>query len=437
MHFAHELDMTRINISGDFINLKAKQCLKSDHFINIIDKSVQILIDTGDFYYNPGVFYKSNTDINYCLNMINKTLYQDVNIPIIAPVLREQQGSGGPGLQQSPPLITFPTMKITYLNSIDIDNLQFPYKEPTKILQLDKSDKYKEYFDTITSFMKTKTGSVNDILSDYKEIEALKKIILKDTDILQNIEKNIKIFSNTISSNSIEINPFIKEYEQISINIKNNQTLLNKKYIEYYKKNNDLEKNFNKSITNKSTFTSLPTSRTGGNTMFTIRNTPAAFIIDPQNKRDIDRKLLSKYNYKIYDTGLGIVVNTNTNTNTHDCKCCCDNVSLSIKRINTYMHYMDLLEKHNNKLIDTKLLKYNQEHTRYNQEHTQYNQENQENTRYNQEHTQYNQEHTQYNQENTQYNQENSDNDNQGNNDNDNYKKYMKYKNKYLQLKYL
>jgi hypothetical protein len=452
MHFAHELDMIRINIVGDFNDLRAEQCLGSYHFTNIINKSEQILIDTGEHKfqstlhtlpetsYNPGVFYKSNTDINYCLNMINKTLYQDVNIPIIAPVLREQQGSGGPGLQQSPPLITFPTMKITYLNSIDIDNLQFSYKEPSKILQLDKSDKYKEYFDTITSFMKTKTGSVNDILSDYKQIEALKKIILKDTDILQNIEKNIKIFSNTISSNSTEINPFIKEYEQISINIKNNQTLLNKIYIEYYKKNNDLEKNFNKSITNKSitnksTFTSLPTSRTGGNTMFTIRNTPAAFIIDPQNKRDIDRKLLSKYNYKIYNTGLGIVVNTNTNTNTntHECKCCCDNVSLSIKRINTYMDYMDLLEKHNNKLIDTKLLKYNQENTRYNQEHTQYNQEH---TRYNQEHTQYNQEHTRYNQEHTRYNQENTQY-NQKNSDNDNYKKYMKYKNKYLQLKYL
>ena len=306
------------------------------------------------------------------------------------------------------PVITLP-IQIKYLNSIDIEKLQTNKPISKKITNYDEK--------LTKSINPEKYAEVKAISKVNNLIQEKNKIILNDINTLHTIEKNIKIFSNTIRSNSIQIDPFIIEYKRLSLKIKNNQKELEELNIQYYKINNNLEIAIYKDTTPKSI--KQPVRRTNNNIMYAIRKQPCAFIIDPNNtNKSKYKKLLS--NYTIFNTGLGAVINTDSNNtninNKHNCVCQCIELS-ALTSINIYMYYIDILDKHNNKLIDNKLQKNIQENTRENNTETL--QKNTDNT----------------SQENIEKYYKNDDD--KKNNDENNYKKYMKYKNKYLQLKYL
>ena len=460
MCIAHDLDMTHVS-PKDSREYNLEVCITPNHFTDIIRKSELILIGTGEQKLesrihtlpykavDEGLFYKANTDINYCLNIINNILYQNINVPIIQPQPPAQQppvqqppapvqqppvqqppvqqppvqqppgqkppvqqppGQKPPAPGQKPPApgqklqqqgqkpstpgqeaLTTLLIQFKYLTSIDIENLQFIKLQTDKSTskQLTEYDKKLiDYDRQLSAFMENHSDVVKKTSVYYKSIQELKQKIVKDKYILQTKERNIKTFSNIIRSNPTQIDTSISEYKSLSLKIKESQERLGKLNIQYHKTKEDLEREFYREYKPKPII--QPTRQTHSNIMFTIRKQPAAFIIDP-TKKSKDRQLLS--NYRIFDTGLNAVVNTNTNTNTNNkrnCVCCCTELTV-LTRINIYMHYMDILEKHNNKLIDTKLvtklLEYNQKSDNYKNDY--------------------------------------------------NYKKYIKYKNKYLQLKYL
>jgi len=89
MSVVYNLDMTRINPS-DFSNTQLKQAIGEQYFADIIRRCDEILTATGDKRqapvephtlpyadYDKGLFFRSNTNVEFCLNKINKILYDD------------------------------------------------------------------------------------------------------------------------------------------------------------------------------------------------------------------------------------------------------------------------------------------------------------------------------------------------------------------------